>query len=497
MLRSKNIGKVAEMKICSVSEKLQILQYSMPIETADTAWEKHLKNLGEFPGRRIHGIVKAAHTKDLCALLEICTLPGEPLCIYPYSTGKNWGLGSRVPVQQDGLLVDLSSMNRIVDLDLRSGVAVIEPGVTQLQLAQALEGMSYMLNVTRSHTTTSILGNALERGVGFHRQRTEDLLGVDLLLSNGDLVRLGGYGPWQGESQTAVPYKHGLGPNLLPLVHQFNVGIVTQGVISLLPRPAKMVVYKLTFSMVQFNTVIDIFRQLYRDDIIKSVMKIYNASAAHMYSGGSASTKMFHGYFSLEGIHTMVREKMFHVEHFCENFGLQEINGDAKDVLDQMIYHCFHGNPAYNDSMINASFKVEDGDLDRHSPEGWISFLPIVPLDAQSLHKAFALMRQCARDTSVRPMATLNILSKDTVDLVIALRFQREPQAIAEAHQVLDRLYESFAKEEFYPYRLDVDHMDFVAQYTQNQTHLKLLQGIKQVFDPEGIMLPGRYGVSI
>ena len=483
------------MKLHSLQEKIYTLQQVLPLQTTSLDIQKPHKNLGEFPTRKIHGYVQISHLKDLRTLLEICTLPGDPLPIYPYSSGKNWGLGSHMPVKNGGILLDLSPMNRIVDLDLRRGIAVIEPGVTQLQLSQALEGTSYMLNVTSSHTSTSILGNALDRGVGFHRQRTQDLMGAEVLLSAGNTICLGGYGPLVHDSQNANPYPHGLGPNLLPLVFQSNLGIVTKGVIALIPRPEKIMVFKITFPMEQFNAVADIFRQLYRDDIIKSVMKIYNASAAHMYSGGYLSTQMFYGYFSLEGVQSIVREKMFHVEHFCRSLGLEEIQEDCADPLSQMIYNCFHGNPIHNDAMINASFKVQDGDLDRHSPEGWISFLPIVPLDAQSLHRAFDLIQQCTYGTSVRPMATMNILSKDIIDLVVALRFQREPASITEVHQVLDALYQTFSQEGFYPYRLDIDHMNFVVQHTQTQTYLKLMGAIKELFDPHEVLMPGRYGV--
>jgi 4-cresol dehydrogenase (hydroxylating) len=479
------------MKLYSMQEKVHTLQQVLPLLTT----QKCHKNLGEFPVRKIHGYLQVSQIKDLRTLLKICTLPGDPLPIYPYSSGKNWGLGSALPSQDGGILLDLSPMNKIVDLDLKTGIAVIEPGVTQLQLSQALEDTTYMLNVTSSHTTTSILGNALDRGVGFHRQRTQDLIGAEILLSSGETIHLGGYWSLCDDPKKSFHYPHGLGPNLLPLLFQSNLGIVTKGVISLLPRPEKRMVFKIVFPMEQFNAVVDTFRQLYRDDSIKCVMKIYSASAAHMYSGGSVSSQTFHGYFSLEGIHSVVREKMFHVEHFCKNFGLEEINAEASDLLSQMIYHCFHGNPIHNDAMINASFNVNDGDLDRHSQEGWISFLPIVPFDAQSLQRAFELIYQCTHMTTVRPMATMNILSKDAVDLVIALRFQREPQPMAEVRQVLDRLYETFTQAGFYPYRLDVDHMDFVVQHTKSQIYLTLLQGIKHAFDPEGIMSPGRYGV--
>ena len=63
-----------------------------------------------------------------------------PTCmpIYPISTGKNWGYGSRVPLH-DGVLVDLGRMNRIVDFDEELAYVTIEPGVTQRQLHAFLQ----------------------------------------------------------------------------------------------------------------------------------------------------------------------------------------------------------------------------------------------------------------------------------------------------------------------------------------------------------------------
>ena len=50
--------------------------------------------------------------------------------IYPISTGKNWGYGSRVPAR-DGVLVDLGRMNRIVAFDEELAYVTIEPGVAR------------------------------------------------------------------------------------------------------------------------------------------------------------------------------------------------------------------------------------------------------------------------------------------------------------------------------------------------------------------------------
>src|ERR1700754_1806935 len=112
--------------------------------------------------------------------------------IYPVSTGRNWGMGSAIPIASGCTVVDLSGMRRIRTLDIIAGYAVIEPGVTQGQLAGALEQTPWIVNVTSSCADISFIGNKLERGYGALGPRTNDVLGIEIVLPNGDVVTTGG-----------------------------------------------------------------------------------------------------------------------------------------------------------------------------------------------------------------------------------------------------------------------------------------------------------------
>ncbi len=50
--------------------------------------------------------------------------------VYTISQGKNWGYGSRVPVTNQNILIELKRLNRIIDFDERHAYITIEPGVT-------------------------------------------------------------------------------------------------------------------------------------------------------------------------------------------------------------------------------------------------------------------------------------------------------------------------------------------------------------------------------
>ena len=56
------------------------------------------------------------------------------VAVYPISSGRNWGYGSRVPAADGCVLLDLGRMNQIVDFNEELGYVTVEPGVTQAQL---------------------------------------------------------------------------------------------------------------------------------------------------------------------------------------------------------------------------------------------------------------------------------------------------------------------------------------------------------------------------
>lgn len=132
--------------------------------------------------------------EEVTAIVRYARSSKVPL--YPISKGFNWGYGSRSPVVENCGLVDLGKMNRILNaesISVNNPVAVIEPGVTQMQLYDFLQNHCPELtfNVTGSGKETSIIGNALDRGVGYSGPRREDLFGLEIVLGTGEILRTG------------------------------------------------------------------------------------------------------------------------------------------------------------------------------------------------------------------------------------------------------------------------------------------------------------------
>lgn len=222
-----------------------------------------------------------ASVRDVQAAVLWANEKGIPL--YPTSTGLNWGYGGGEPPQAGCLRLDLSAMNRILNADeigYAHPVAVIEPGVTQGQLADFLaeNHPDLTFNVTGSARATSLIGNALDRGVGYLGPRREDVFGLEIVTGRGDMLRTG-FRRLGEQSPLASVHPYGLGPMLDGLFFQGNFGVVTSACFRLLPRPPVQVAVSLALrDALRLGEFIDALAELKRANVMNSVTHIGNQS---------------------------------------------------------------------------------------------------------------------------------------------------------------------------------------------------------------------------
>ncbi|HEX8875034.1 MAG TPA: FAD-binding oxidoreductase, partial [Nitrosospira sp.] len=229
--------------------------------------------------KKISAVHEPASVEEVVALVRSARSLHTPL--YPVSKGFNWGYGSRSPVTENCELLDLGRMNRILNaesISMDNPVAVIEPGVTQAQLYEFLQTRCPELtfNVTGSGKDTSIIGNALDRGVGYMGPRKDDLFGLEIVTGTGEILRTG-FRRLGDSSPLAHNHPFGLGPILDGLFFQGNFGIVTSACFRLSPRRPKEVAVSLALrKAVDLPQFINELAHLKRDGLLTSVTHIAN-----------------------------------------------------------------------------------------------------------------------------------------------------------------------------------------------------------------------------
>jgi len=104
--------------------------------------------------------------------------------------------GGSLPLE-DGVLVSMMKFNRVKEIDFDNRAAVVEPGVTNLAITRAVEHRGfYYAPDPSSQIACSIGGNVAENSGGVHCLKygltTNNVLGVEIVLITGEVVRLGG-----------------------------------------------------------------------------------------------------------------------------------------------------------------------------------------------------------------------------------------------------------------------------------------------------------------
>lgn len=410
---------------------------------------------------------------------------GRPLRIV--SSGYNWGLGSASSPDASSDLVTLRRLTSIRELDETQGYAVIEAGVTQEQLSNALEGTGRYLNCTASSAKTSVIGNMMDRGVGLHGQRTHDLLGVEVVLPDGTA---GTIGWWPGVgSRAANPW--GLGPSSLHLFTQSNLGIVTAAVVRLRPRPSRREIVTLTVEPGTMRTVVDRLRGLVRDGVLSGVTKIYDQESSALYGAREARIAI---HACVDGPETIAKAKIEELWRSLAEVHPERIPADVvrNDPLMSAVVRLYDGDTSGSETIVRNALNAATEDADEHG-SGWIFALPFVPMRGEDIDKAIQIVRDGVSGTTARGGTTVNVLDHDTVDLVIALSFRRDQQGITDAHAAFDRIVNSLVTAGYAPYRVDTRHKR--TDYADQGRGLdgQLAERIKRQLDPDGVLAPTRY----
>ena len=180
-----------------------------------------------------------AHVRET---LRICREHDVPVVTRGAGTGLSGGARPR----KDGVLLTLTKMRRIKEIDLDACTATVEPGITNLAISQAVaeHGLFYAPDPS-SQIACSIGGNVAENSGGVHCLKygltVHNVLGVRVETYEGDELVLGG-------KCADAP-----GLDLLPAIigSEGMLGVVTEVTVKLLPLPEAKHVLLAAFDAVE------------------------------------------------------------------------------------------------------------------------------------------------------------------------------------------------------------------------------------------------------
>jgi glycolate oxidase len=132
-------------------------------------------------------------TEQVQAIARICHRERIPFVARGSGTGLS---GGALPVE-NGIVISLARMNRILDVDFPNARVVVEPGVINLDVTGRVSPQEYFYAPDpSSQSICSIGGNVAENSGGAHCLKygftTTHVLGLEVVLADGSLVHFGG-----------------------------------------------------------------------------------------------------------------------------------------------------------------------------------------------------------------------------------------------------------------------------------------------------------------
>ncbi len=507
------------------------------IEIAPAAWQA----LG------FSHVARPSSSQQVKAVVGAARRASAPL--YPISTGLNWGYSGFAPVAPGAWLVDLSGMRGILNADAVSPdrpVVVIEPGVTQGQLHRFLSERcpSLMFNVTGSAIETSIIGNALERGVGYFGPRKEDLFGLEVVTGAGELLRTG-FRRLGDASPLAHSHPYGLGPIVDGLFFQGSFGIVTSACLKLMPRRSHAVALSAALlDQASLPEFLNVLAALKRERLFDSVTHIGNSartraslssgvddyltqrcgmSGAHLERQrarvlGIVAPYEWTSLSGIQGTAAQVRAAVREIKRRLRHLARIVVVDDRKLMLGQAVLeplrfwpwaranaaaihamrplHGLASGVPTDAAIANLLWRFHRTDLPAQklseSDCGLLYISPALPMDGVFVDATIRAMVELAASFQHELYVTINIETDTSMVAICNLLYRRsDPAEVRRAEACAAALYRLIRSRGLEVYRARDDMMADIT--THDPPYWDTLASLKRVLDPDGIISPGRY----
>ncbi|MPZ88499.1 MAG: FAD-binding protein [Nitriliruptorales bacterium] len=173
-------------------------------------------------------VVLPRTTEEVAAVVRACAAEGVPFV----ARGAGTGLSGGALPHAEGVLIVLQRMRRILEIDPVNQRAVLEPGVTNLEISRAVAGLDlYYAPDPSSQVVCTIGGNVAENSGGAHCLKygftTNHVVALETVMPDGEIVQLG------------APHADPIGYDLRGVFvgSEGTLGIATKVMVRLLRKP--------------------------------------------------------------------------------------------------------------------------------------------------------------------------------------------------------------------------------------------------------------------
>jgi 4-cresol dehydrogenase (hydroxylating) len=455
--------------------------------------------------------VAPANVEQVQDIVRIAGDYGIPL--WPISTGKNVAYGGPAPRLPGSVVLDLKRMNKVLEVNEEFGYALVEPGVSYIDLYEHLQKTGSKLWIDpASNAMGGVVGNTADRGVGYtpYGDHFAMQCGMEVVLADGSVVRTGmGALP---NSNTWQLFKYGFGPYLDGIFTQSNFGVITKMGIWLMPEPPGYRPYLVTFPREEdIEQVIDILRPLKVNLVIQNAATISNVLLDACIVGTRSQYYTGDGPLPPSVLKKIMADQNIGMwNYYSALYGPEPIMdatwGVIRDALSAVPGAKFYlAEDRPNDPVFEYRKKLMSGVptmaefnlINWAGGGGHVDFAPISPTTGADAIKQYAMIRDRSAEFGYDYIGEF-IIGWREMHHIFTLVFDGEDEdRKAQAHDLFSVLIDEAAKAGYGEYRTHLEYMDQIAaSYNWNDNALlKLNERLKDALDPKGILAPGKQGI--
>ena len=415
-------------------------------------------------------VVFPANTREVSEVARLCN--AERIPIVPRGAGTGY-TGGAVPLH-GGVVLSLERMNRILDIDEANLVAVVEPNVITGDLQKAVERVGLFYPPDPASLNQSVIGGNVAECAGGPRAfkygtTKQYVLGLEAVLPTGEVIETGG-----------KVVKNVVGYDLTHLLvgSEGTLAIITKIILRLIPKPPVQATLRASFEGV--DAAVAAVSAIIKARVVPAALELIdresldavarNLNVRSLAPEGTGAILLI----EVDGVPSAVDEEAMRVERACREAGSTEV--------------------------LRARDEAERAELWRVRREISLSLKMVAPLKFNHdvvvpkgrIPELFALVHRIREEFRLRIP-----LFGHAGDGNIHVNIMVDPQDAAEvarAHDAEHVLFAGvvalegsisgehgigFSKAPFVPLELSADE-------------IALMKRVKQAFDPNGILNPGK-----
>jgi 4-cresol dehydrogenase (hydroxylating) len=454
--------------------------------------------------------VAPATTEEIQAIVRLANEHKTPL--WPVSRGKNLGYGAAAPRMPGSIVLDLSRMQQIHELNSELGYCVIEPGVSFFDLYERIQREKAPLWMSvPGNAWGSVIGNALDHGIGYtpYGLHARNLCGMEVVLPDGDLMRTG-MGAMAGNHSWHL-FPLSFGPDWTQMFTQSNMGVVTKAGLWLQPAPESSL--QLTWDIpneADIGWVVDTVTPLKLAGVIEQNVFVPSWLGKIVLLGQRKDFWDKPGAIPEWRVQELLKEhKLGYWQAQVRFYGDEGLNKARADVVKKAFKRHLDAPPS--EVWWRSGDPVSQYDLTMGVPSAvalqmgdWVGgrgahmgFSPVVPATSQHVLGQLQRSRRIIADHDVDFYASFTVSGRFATNINMLMYDRDNDTQVANMRRLFDALIDQTASAGYGEYRTHLGWMDKVnhSYDFNNGAQRRLNERVKDAIDPNGILAPGKQGV--